>query len=101
MKKILFLFLVFLFIAAAGLVFTNPSEDELRKQAEFFVTERIERNLPASATSEDYASDLIHLNINQSLRISDYYFFKKVCYVSGTQTTVLGYGLLNKFYPAE
>ncbi|RYG40445.1 MAG: hypothetical protein EOO01_27310 [Chitinophagaceae bacterium] len=97
MKRVIFFFLVLLMGFGAYLVFTNPSEDEVRKQAEYYVTEAIEKKLPASATADGATSDLIHLKINESMDISDYYFFKKVSYTWEGKTHTIGYGLMNEF----
>ena len=85
-------------IAGGVLVYTNPSEEQLRKEIEYYITSEIEKNLPSSAVNDGYASDIIHLNINQSIIITDFYFYKRVTYVKNNNAEVIGYGYFNKFH---
>ena len=98
MKKLLLVTVVLLMTLGGVFVYTNPTEDELRKEVEFYLTEEIEKDLPKSAVNDDYASNMIHLNLNQSISISEFYFFKKVYYSKDKKTEVIGYGYFNKFH---
>lgn len=98
MKKVLFILSFLVFVIGLYFVFTNPSEDQIRKEVELFVITEIEKKLPESARDDGYASDIIHLNVNESISISDYYFFKKVNYKKNGRTDAIGYGYLNAFH---
>jgi predicted nucleotidyltransferase len=84
--------------AGGYLVYTNPSEENLRKEIEAYIITEVEKSLPSSAVNDGYASNLIHLNINQSIIITDFYFYKRVTYIKNNNAQVIGYGYLNKFH---
>ena len=101
MKKLLFAIILAILVTGAWFVYTNPSEDMLRQDAEYYITAEIEKSLPKSATEDGFTSDLIHLRINESVDIADFYFFKKVSYTWEGRTSTIGYGYLNTFHPGR
>jgi len=98
MKLALFIVILLMMITGGYFVYTNPSEEELRIDIEKFITKEIEKNLPNAAVDDHYASNMIHLNINQSIVITDFYFYKRVTYIKNNKSEVIGYGYFKNFH---
>ncbi len=98
MRNVIIIVVLLVMIAGGVLVYTNPTEDQLRSDIEKYITTEIEKNLPNSAVNDGYVSNMIHLNINQSIIITDFYFYKKVTYVKNGNAEAIGFGYFNKFH---